>query len=601
MFGEKIYEDLSLLQKRALLVRTIIAAAFVALIFFYWKIQVLDHGSFLARAEANRTREIIVPAPRGILTDRSGKIILADNRASFKASLIRENTKNLEASILAAARLLSLEPAVIRERIERYAAEPAFRPIVVKDELSQEEVAMLEARKAQLPELIIETEPKRTYPFGEFAAHSLGYLQELTPEELRTVYKDRRRPGDMVGKTGIEAGYENDLTGREGQIVEVVDSLGRKQSEAMNVAPEAASGLHLALDYDLQAKAQDLLRGKEGAVVVLSAKTGDVLALASFPTYDPNKFINRFTPEEWTGLVGSPDRPLLNRAIQGLYSPGSTFKIVMASAGLESGSIVPSTQFVCGGEIEIYGNSFSCMGVHGALTMTDAIRYSCNIYFYNLGRRLGIDTIAAYAQRMGLGRKTGIDIPGEKEGLVPTPEWKKLTRKTAWFPGETISVAIGQGPLQVTPLQMAAVTALIANRGRSVRPRLVIGEAAGTPTEVPGLTRDAMDAVVEGMWRSVNAQGTGQGARVEGFDVCGKTGSTQTISSEKADRISPQSRQRKTHSWFVGFAPRNDPQIVVAILIEFGGLGGATAAPVARELFNLYKAKYAGPNPPAGN
>ncbi|MDD8026155.1 MAG: penicillin-binding protein 2 [Acidobacteriota bacterium] len=600
MYGDKIYEDLSLLQKRAWLVWTIVAVAFVALVFAYWKIQVLDNVSYRARAEANRTRTVSLPAPRGILTDRSGKLVLADNRASFKASLIRENTKDLEGSIQEAARLLSLEPEVIRERIGRYASEPAFRPIVVKDELTLEEVAKIEARKAERPELVIETEPKRTYPFGEFAAHTLGYLQELTPEELASAYK-MRRPGDMAGKTGIEAAYDSVLMGKEGQVVEVVDSRGRKQSELVSAEPEAGTKLRLSLDFDLQSKAQELLRGKEGAIVILSPKTGEILTLASFPTFDPNKFINRFTPEEWMGLAGSPDRPLLNRAVQGLYSPGSTFKMVMASAALEAGVIGPGTQFFCGGETEIYGNVFHCTGAHGSLALADAIRFSCNIYFYNLGRLLGIDAIAANAMRMGLGRKTGVDIPGEKEGLVPTPEWKKKTRKAAWYSGETISVAIGQGPLQVTPLQMAVVTAVVANRGRMIRPRLAMNGEAEAPVAVLGLTRTAMEAVVEGMWRSVNAQGTGRGAQIEGFDICGKTGSTQTISTETAERISPTSRQRKTHSWFTGFAPRGDPEVVITVLIEFGGHGGATAAPVARELFDLYKAKHAGSNPPQGN
>jgi penicillin-binding protein 2 len=600
VYGDKIYEDLSLLQKRAMRIWAVVLAAFLALLFSYWKIQVLDNVSYRARAEANRTRAVAVPAPRGILTDRSGKIILADNRASFKASLIRENTKDLEASIVEAARLLSLEPAVIRERIAKYAGEPAFRPIVVKDDLSMEEVAQIEAREGERPELIVESEPKRTYPFGDLAAHALGYLQELTPEELAGAYNGRR-PGDMAGKTGIEAAYDAALTGRDGQVVEVVDSQGRKQSELVSAAPQAGPRLRLSLDYDLQAKAQELLKDKEGAIVVLSPKTGEVLTLASFPTFDPNKFINRFTPEEWTGLAGSPDRPLLNRATQGLYSPGSTFKMVMALAGLKGKVIGPGTQFFCGGETEIYGNVFHCLGAHGSLSLADALRFSCNIYFYNVGRQLGIEAIAADAELMGLGRKTGLDIPGEKEGLVPSPEWKKRTRNAAWYAGETISVAIGQGPLQVTPLQMASVTALIANRGRSVRPHLALDGPAAAPDAVPGLDPAMVEAVVEGMWRSVNAEGTGRGARIEGFDVCAKTGSTQTVSAETAERISPSARQRKTHSWFTGFAPRRDPEIVVTVLIEYGGHGGAAAAPVARELFDLYKAKHAGPNPTPGD
>jgi penicillin-binding protein 2 len=601
MSADRIYEDLSPLQRRSRLVWLLIEIAFAGLVFFYWKIQVLDYRKYWAQAEANRTREIAVPAPRGVLTDRTGKILLADNRASFKASFIRENTKDFEGSIREAARLLDLDPAVIRERIDKYRSLPAFRSIVVKDELSLEEVARIEARRGERPELVVETEPKRFYPFGDFAAHALGYLQELTPDELRTVYKGRRA-GDMVGKYGVEATYENDLVGREGQLVEIVDSMGRKRSELENVEPKPSGALNLTLDFDLQAKAQDLLKGKEGAIVVLSPKTGEVLALASSPTFDPNKFINRFTPEEWVGLMASPDKPLLNRAVQGLYSPGSTFKMVMATGGLESGAITEATTFFCGGKIEIYGHEFTCMGSHGSLTLPDAIRYSCNIFFYNVGRRMGIETIADYAQRMGLGRKTGIDIPGEASGLVPTPEWKKKTQKAVWFPGETISVAIGQGPLQVTPLQIAEVTAVVANRGRSVIPHIRSGEGVSAGAGAgPGLTAANMERVVEGMWRSVNAGGSGQGAQIEGFDVCGKTGSTQTLSREQADRMAAQAKQRKTHSWFTGFAPRNDPQIVVSVLIEFGGLGGATAAPVAKELFGIYKDKYARSHPSTGN
>ncbi len=601
MCADRIYEDLSPLRKRSRIVWLAIEIAFAGLVFFYWKIQVLDYRKYWAQAEANRTREIALPAPRGVLTDRTGKILLADNRASFKASFIRENTKDFEGSIREAGRLLDLDPAIIRERIEKYRSLPAFRSIVVKDELSLKEVTLIEARRGERPELIVETEPKRLYPFGDFAAHALGYLQELTPDELRTIYKGRRA-GDMVGKSGVEATYENDLVGREGQLVEVVDSIGRKRSERENVEPKPSPGLRLTLDFDLQAKAQDLLKGKEGAVVVLSPQTGEILALASSPTFDPNKFINRFTPEEWVGLIASPDKPLLNRAVQGLYSPGSTFKIVMATGGLESGAITAATSFFCGGKIEIYGHEFSCMGSHGALTLPDAIRFSCNIFFYNVGRRMGIETIADYARRMGLGRKTGIDIPGEATGLVPTPEWKKKTQKAVWFPGETISVAIGQGPLQVTPLQIAAVTAVVANRGRAIIPHFLAGETAPAGTDAdPGLSAANVEQVVEGMWRSVNAGGSGQGAQVQGFEVCGKTGSTQTMSREQADRISAQSKQRKTHSWFTGFAPRNDPQIVVSVLIEFGGLGGATAAPVAKELFGIYKDKYARSHPSAGN
>jgi penicillin-binding protein 2 len=346
------------------------------------------------------------------------------------------------------------------------------------------------------------------------------------------------------------------------------------------------------------------LAGKEGAVVILDAATGDVLTIASFPTYDPNKFINRFTPEEWQSLVQNPDNPLLNRALQGLYSPGSVFKPVMALGALDSGVITPETVFFCGGAIEIYGALRHCAaeGGHGSLALRDAIRYSCNIYFYQLGRKMSIDAIARYAGLMGLGQKTGIDIGGEKDGLVPSTEWKKRTRKEDWYPGETISVAIGQGPLQTTPLQIAAMTARLANRGRAVRPHL-LRDGPDVPPDAPATTVPAsmFESVIEGMWRSVNAEGTGRSARVEGMEICGKTGSTQTISRETAERIAAGSKAKKTHSWFTGFAPRNQPRITVTILVEYGGMGGEIAAPIAGQLFALYQSKHARPRTPPGN
>ncbi|MGB8951338.1 MAG: penicillin-binding protein 2 [Candidatus Aminicenantales bacterium] len=590
----KIYEDFSGLQRRSQIVFLIVEFLFLALAFYYWKVQILDHRKYWALSEANRIREVILQAPRGLLTDRTGKVILADNKASFKTSIIREDCRDYEESCEKISRLLGLEKAVLQNRIDKYKSLPLFKPIVVKDNLTVDEVAQIEARKLDLPELVIEAEPKRYYPFANLAAHIIGYMQEVSPEELRTKYKDRRL-GDLVGKTGIEAQYESILAGTEGKVIEVVDSQGRVREEISRIKPKQNQKLILTLDFDLQKKAEELLEGKEGAVVVMEAKTGEILALASYPTYDPNKFINRFTPEEWLDLVSRPDHPLENRTIRGLYSPGSIFKLVMALGALEFGWITAETTFFCGGSIEIYGHPFSCWqeGGHGSLNLYEGIRNSCNIYFYNLGRRMGIDEIARAAYLLGLGTGTEIDLPGEKEGLVPSPEWKRKTRKAAWYPGETISVAIGQGPLLVTPLQIASLTAIIANRGIKVFPHLLKSwiETAGK-REMVKIQRSFFENVIEGMWRSVNAGGTGRAARIEGFDVCGKTGSTQTISSEKAKKLAVQKREIKTHSWFTGLAPRDDPQIVVTVLVEYGGMGGETAAPLARRLFELYKSKY---------
>jgi penicillin-binding protein 2 len=604
MKNSQIYEDYSLLEKRVQIVSILIEVLFLVLALFYWKVQILDYRKYWKMSEANRTREVVIPAPRGALTDRGGAVILADTTGAFNASLIRENCKDPENSYPKISRLLGLTEDELKKRIEKYAGLPLFKPIVVKDNLNWDEVARIEGRKVDLPELVVETEPKRSYPFKSLAAHVIGYMQEPSLEELRTVYRDRRL-GDLVGKTGIEAIYDSRLVGVDGKAVEVVDSMSRKMDELSRVEPKPAPKLRLTLDYDLQAKAEEMLAGREGSIVVLEAKTGDVLALASFPTFDPNRFINRFTPEEWLGLLKSPDTPLVNRAIQGLYSPGSLFKIVMASGALASGVITDQTTFFCGGSAEFYGHPFKCWltGGHGALNLYDAIRFSCNVYFYNIARRMGIEEIAAFAKQLGLGAKTGIDLPEEKEGLVPTPEWKKKNRNAAWYPGETISVGIGQGPLQVTPLQISVLTAVVANRGIRVRPHLLGGEASSTGRQEERISIESgvFEKVIEGMWRSVNEQGTGQVARIEGFNVCGKTGSTQTVSLEKAEKMAPQMKQKKTHSWFTGFAPRDNPQVVVTVLVEFGGMGGATAAPLAQRILALYRNKYDRQKTASGN
>jgi penicillin-binding protein 2 len=593
---DRIYEDLSLVLLRVRIVFIIIGVLFALLLVYYWKVQVLDHQKYWRMSEANRLRERALPAPRGVITDRSGRIILADNTAGFKVSIIRENIKDFARTCRDVSRLLGISEEDFRARIDKYRDTAAFEPIVVKDNLGTEEVARIEARRSDFPELEVGVEPRRSYPFGSSTAHVLGYLQEISADEIRSGSGRERRMGDMTGRTGIERQYEEILRGADGRLLEIVDSLGKSRGEMSREEPRRGTSLRLTLDFDLQRKAEELLEGKEGAVVVLDPKTGDVLALASYPNFDPARFINRFTPEEWMSLVGDPSFPLENRAIRGLYSPGSIFKIVMALAGLDAGYVNPETAYYCNGAQEIYGAVRSCWFKpgHGSMNLTNAIKNSCNIYFYNLGQRMGIVPIASYARMLGLGRKTGVDIPGEKDGLVPDPDWKKKTTGAVWYRGETISVAIGQGPLLVTPLQIAGMTACVANRGIPVTPRLAaVEEISGTRGERLPVKPEAFESVVKGMWMSVNAEGTGRGARVEGFDVCGKTGSTQWISTERAEKLAQQGREvRKTHSWFSGFAPMADPRIVVTVLVEFGGGGGAAAAPLAGQLFDLYRKKH---------
>jgi len=596
---EKIYEDLSLVRRRANKVFWIIAGLIFLALSYYWKVQILEHKKFSGLAEANRTRLRALAAPRGLIRDRNG-VILADNRASFKVSFIRENVKDIEASFAAVSRLLDIDMEALRSRVEQYKGLQPFEPIVIEDGLSPVDVAPIESRRLEFPELVVDAEPQRFYPKGALAAHVLGYLQERTPEEIRAEPDRAARAGEMVGKTGVEREYDDALRGEDGFVYEVVDSVGRVRGEKARQNPVQGGDVILTLDHRLQARAEEVLGGREGVIIALDPNSGEILALASFPTFDPNRFITRFTPAEWLQLTNDPLSPLENRAIRGLYAPGSIFKLVMSLGGLGFGYVTEGTSVFCSGTAEIYGAVRHCWYEpgHGSMNLADAIKNSCNIYFYQLGRRMGIDMIALAAGRMGLGKKTGVDLAGEKEGLVPSSEWKMKTMKSPWFPGETISVAIGQGQLQVTPLQIATLTSLIARRGKPVRPKLFMSASAGGKTgsaddTVPSAAEPpfkpaTFESVIAGMWKSVNDGGTGKGAFVADMDVCGKTGSTQVISRESAERLAQAGKEIKTHSWFSGFAPRVNPRIVVTVLVEYGGGGGATAAPLAGRIFDLF-------------
>lgn len=590
----RIYEDLSVVIRRSKVALMVLAALLLLVLIFYWKIQVLDHQKYWKMAEANRIREFPLSAPRGLILDRQ-KVILAENVPSFKVSLVREAVTDYDRTLEGLSQLLGLSQEDLRKRIDRYRLLPTFEPIVIKDNLKLEEVSIIEARKDEFPEIKLEVEPRRFYPFGQTGAHLIGYLQEVSVDELRTQPEKRWRAGEMVGKAGLEKQYNDQLSGRDGKVQEMVDSLGRPRAEISRTEPQPGHNLELTIDFDLQKKAEELLLGREGAIVALDPRSGDCLVWASSPSYDPNHFISRFSANEWLAIINDPGKPLENRVIRGLYSPGSTFKIVMALAALNEGVITENSTFFCSGSIEIYNKEFACWFKpgHGLLNLPEAIKNSCNVYFYQLGRRLDIDTIAAYARMMGLGQKTEVDLPGEKEGLVPSTDWKRKFLRQAWFPGETISVAIGQGPLLVTPLQMAYLTSLVASRGKKIRPHLVKSREDQPAVSRIDLPESIIEKVVEGMWRSVNNQGTGQGAYQPGFDVCGKTGSTQLISRETAERLTQRGGElKKTHSWFTGFAPRDNPEIVVTVLVEFGGMGGQTAAPIAGQIFKAYREKY---------
>lgn len=605
MKSPEIYEDLSVIQRRSKIVFTVIKIIFVFLLIFFWKVQVIDHQKYWKKSEANRIRRLSVSPQRGLILDRNGNI-LAKNIASFKVSLVRENCEDLQQSYRRISDLLNIDVDEIEKRVQKFRFFQLFRPIVIKDNLSPKEVAVIESRKADFPELILQAEPKRFYPHDILAAHVLGYQQEISPGELKSEKYKYYEIGDLIGKKGIENQYEDLLAGKKGVALEIVDSEGRAikridQEDSIN-----GKNIKLTLDYEIQREVENILQGREGAAVVLSAKTGEVLAMASYPNFDPNRFINRFTPEQWMELAQDPNFPLENRAIRGLYSPGSLFKPLVALGALDSDIITSQSSFFCSGTTTIYGHPFSCWYEpgHGRVNLYTGIKNSCNIYFYNVGKSLGVQNIAENARIFGFGSETQIDLPGEKKGLVPDPEWKRETRGEPWYPGETILISIGQGPLLVTPLQVAVYTSAIANRGRKVIPHLLLSSTDSDARYIESresflvnleknYSRSDFEKVITGMWMAVNEQGTARAAEVKGFDVCGKTGSTQVVSTETRQKMEVRGKKIETHSWFTGFAPKDNPEVIVTLIIEYGGMGGSTAAPLAKKIFTMYKNKYA--------
>ena len=459
------------------------------------------------------------------------------------------------------------------------------------------EVAYLLSRNGEHPELDVLAEPRRSYPYGELAAHVLGYVGEASRVQLETAEFSDFRAGDIVGKYAVERVYNRHLAGRNGSRKIFVDSLGRTIDELARVPPEEGAPLELTLDLDLQIAAERELGGRRGAVVAFDPRNGEILAMVSQPAFDPNRFAARISRREWDRLVEDEHHPLQNRALQSTFAPGSVFKLVVALAGLEWGDVDPNRSYFCGGGVTLYGHHFRCWkkGGHGSVSLREAIRSSCNVYFYQLGKSLGIDLISGFGHAIGLGQPTGIDLVGEVAGLVPSKEWKRRTYRQKWYRGETVSVAIGQGPVHLTPLQLARMVGILATGSAAplhvARSRLPGGPPAGNKSDIE-LSSDNLDLVREAMWEVVNRFGTGRAARVNGFDVCGKTGTAQTIGRAGLSKLEKaQASQFTANAWFVGFAPQKTPEIAVVVLVEAGGSGGAVAAPIAANILQVFHDK----------
>ncbi len=589
---------------RLLTVGTVVLGTICLLCLRLWYLQAIEGEHFRALSESNRLRLKQTEALRGIIYDRKGRV-LVDNRPSFDVVLVPEDTPDIETTLNSLTLYLpggqELANGVSSRRLRR----PSYEGVVVKRDVDWSTLAAVESHKLDIPGVSVEVHPKRRYPSNGFAAHLLGYVGEISPEEL-ILFSDYHM-GEVIGKFGAEKRWEKYLRGRNGfQHIEV-DSVGRRLRILEEIGAQSGFNLILTLDWDMQDAAEKAMAGKEGALVILDPRDGAVLAMVSRPAFDPNIFARGIRPEEWQELVTSSYHPLTNRVIQGQYPPGSTFKVVLAAAALAEGMVNPSTRFFCRGGLRFGGRFFHCWkkGGHGMVDLHRALVQSCNVYFYQIGQQLGIDAIANYARRFGLGQLTKITLDHEKVGVIPEAAWKEKIFGVPWGARETLSVAIGQGYVSVTPLQMATLTAAVANGGIVYRPYLVrrvesvegevveeyhpeVNLTAGIDQEILNLVRLAMRDVVN------SPPGTGKKSRLSNVLVAGKTGTAQTVAGLKEDETELP-RQFRDHAWFIAFAPFADPEIVVVCLVEHAGQGGgAVAAPVVRQVLERYFASTRG-------
>jgi len=573
----------------------IIVGIFLILLYGLWRLQVMQSDYYSLAAERNRIRNVPVLAPRGKILDREGRIIV-DNYPSFSALLLRDSSRDLNADADLIASGLHLNPEEVRARIKRFASMPQYQPIFLKEDITPDELQFIEAHRNELPELDTIMAHRRLYPRNGFMAHMIGYVGEVTDDMLNQPQFELYNPGDVVGISGVERQYNALLMGKNGSRQAVVDSHGREVGRLGESEAIPGKQLKLTVDLDLQIAAEEALEGKNGAIVAMDPRTGEILAMVSRPTFDPNDFAVRVSREDWNKLVNDPDKPLLNKAIQAQLAPGSTFKIIMATAGLQE-NIAQDMHVVCSGGGTFYGRYFKCWisarhQTHGVVDIYKGVYQSCDVFFYTLAEKLGIDRISKYATMLGLGQKTGIDLPQEVSGVMPSEEWKIRNFKQKWFAGETISVGIGQGAIAATPIQMARAFGAIASGGKMVRPHATnpsdlpagVVPASSVPDSVTiPIDPKNWEIVTDAMAQVVSPVGTAALSQIKGIDMAGKTGSAQTISNTlKAKMSAAEKAMHKDNGWFVGVEPRRNPEIVVCGLYEEGEHGDRTARVVAQ-------------------
>jgi penicillin-binding protein 2 len=560
---------------------------FLFLISGFWKLQVQNPEFYDERALQNSIKSVPILAPRGRILDRDGRVIV-DSYTSHTLMLARELLK--EEHLAAIAQGLDLDYEDLKNNVRRYRKQPKYVPIAIKQELTPADLSFVDSHHDFFPELLLIQAQRRLYPKDGMMAHVIGYTGEISEEELDSPEFARLDPGAVIGKFGIERQYNSTLLGVDGQKQVVVDNRGTVRQELKNKPAVPGKDLQLTIDLDLQVVAELAMEGKNGAVVALDPRTGEVLAMVSRPTFDPNKFAVHIKPRDWKEINDNPDNPMLNRAIQAQLAPGSTFKPIMALAGLETGTVDDKWTVHCPGGATFYGRYYHChlKGGHGTVALHKGIVDSCDVYFYTLGNKMGIDKIAFYEDLVGYGHKTGIDLPGEKEGIAPSETWKLRNQRQKWYPGDTISLSIGQGALTVTPIQLARAIGGIAMGGVWHEPHLVKGPDWKDQPAEWALNSDNVKDVIDGMCGVVNEAGaTGVRAHLPDIEVCGKTGTAQVASEDYVKAHKGDALNLKDNAWFVGFAPGRAPEIVVAALFEHGA-ESKFAAPIVRDVIKAY-------------
>ncbi|HME36674.1 MAG TPA: penicillin-binding protein 2 [Candidatus Sulfotelmatobacter sp.] len=597
MFGrdEKVSEI------RLTVAQYIILGIFLVLAYGLWKLQVMESGYYASAAEKNRVRNVPILAPRGKILDRYGRIVV-DNYPSTTALLLRDSSRDLAADADLIAQGLHLDPNEVRARIRRFASMPQYQPIFLKEDITPDELQFIEAHRNELPELDTIDAARRLYPRNGFMAHLIGYVGEVSEDMLNQPQFELYNAGDVVGISGVERQYNTMLMGTNGSRQALVDSHGREVGRLGETEAVPGKPLKLTLDVDLQIAAEEALGDKNGAVVAMDPHTGEILAMVSRPTFDPNEFAVHVSRDEWNKLVNDPDKPLLNKAIQAQLAPGSTFKVIMSFAGWQEG-IAQNMHVHCNGSADFYGRNSKCWVYflhqsHGDVDLAKAIYQSCDIFFYTLADKLGINRIAKYATQLGLGQKTGIDLPQEASGLVPSEEWKARTFHQKWYAGETIFVGIGQGAITVTPVQLLRAISAVSMGGKLVVPHVI------NPTDLPSNYQEAAhftevttvpldpggwNVITDAMGRVLLPEGTAFSAHIPGIDIAGKTGSAQVVSLENRAKHKDNADLAQ-NGWFVGFTPRRNPDVVVCVLFQ-GGEHGKLAARVATQVIKAYVEK----------